>query len=179
LPRAFIRQTIDLGGESQKVEPGTSQFAGSQTANRLVITVGKVAVPDIFDTNRYAHDPRNDFVNWALVDTATFDYAADAWGYTYGATAEWYQGKWAVRGGLFDLSIVPNSPISIRHSAKSSGSAKSSDATICGDIRARSPSPVSSPGDVSEALRTRSHWLRSPAAWPISPPSANIKVAAA
>ena len=109
LPRAFIRQTIDLGGESQKVEPGTSQFAESQTANRLVLTVGKLAVVDIFDTNKYAHDPRNDFMNWALVDTATFDYAADAWGYTYGATAEWYQGNWAVRGGLFDLSIVPNS----------------------------------------------------------------------
>ena len=109
LPRAFIRQTIDLGGESEKVESGTNQFAGSQTANRLVITVGKLAVPDIFDTNKYAHDPRNDFMNWALVDTGIFDYAADAWGYTYGATAEWYQGNWTVRGGLFDLSIVPNS----------------------------------------------------------------------
>jgi high affinity Mn2+ porin len=110
LPRAFIRQTIDLGGETGKVEAGTSQFAGSQTANRVVLTVGKFSVVDIFDTNKYAHDPRNDFMNWALVDTATFDYAADSWGYTYGAAAEWYQGDWTVRGGLFDLSVVPNSP---------------------------------------------------------------------
>ena len=50
-----------------------------------------------------------DFLNWTLVDAGTFDYAADAWGYTYGAAAEWYQGPWALRGGLFDLSIVPNS----------------------------------------------------------------------
>jgi len=48
-------------------------------------------------------------MNWALVDTGTFDYAADAWGYTYGAAVEWYQGTWALRAGLFDLSIVPNS----------------------------------------------------------------------
>jgi high affinity Mn2+ porin len=109
LPRAFIRQTIDLGGETEKVEAGTSQFAGSQTANRLVLTIGKFSVVDIFDTNKYAHDPRNDFLNWALVDTGTFDYAAEAWGYTYGAAAEWYQGNWTVRGGVFDLSIVPNS----------------------------------------------------------------------
>jgi high affinity Mn2+ porin len=109
LPRAFIRQTIDLGGDSNKLESGTSQFAGSQTANRLVLTVGKLSVVDIFDGNKYAHDPRNDFLNWAIVDTGTFDYAADAWGYTYGATAEWYQGNWTVRGGLFDLSAVPNS----------------------------------------------------------------------
>ena len=109
LPRAFIRQTIDLGGETEKVEAGTAQFAGSQTANRLVLTIGKLSVVDIFDTNKYAHDPRTDFLNWAIVDTGTFDYAADAWGYTYGAAAEWYQGDWAVRAGVFDLSIVPNS----------------------------------------------------------------------
>jgi high affinity Mn2+ porin len=109
LPRTFIRQTIDLGGETQKIEAGANQFAGSQTANRLVITVGKFSVSDMFDENKYAHDPRNDFLNWALVDVGTFDYAADAWGYTYGAAVEWYQGNWTLRGGLFDLSIVPNS----------------------------------------------------------------------
>src|SRR5262249_34706137 len=42
-------------------------------------------------------------------DAGTFDYAADAWGYTVGAAAEWYQGAWALRLGLFDLSDVPNS----------------------------------------------------------------------
>ena len=58
LPRAFIRQTIDLGGETEKVEAGAAQFAGSTTANRLVLTIGKLSVVDIFDTNKYAHDPR-------------------------------------------------------------------------------------------------------------------------
>ena len=106
--RAFIRQTIDLGGDTQKVDAAANQFGGTQTANRLVLTVGKFAVADVFDTNKYAHDPRSDFMNWALIDTGTFDYAADAWGYTYGAAAEWYQGDWTVRGGIFDLSIVPN-----------------------------------------------------------------------
>lgn len=109
LPRAFIRQTIDLGGDEVKLDSGANQFSGSETANRLVFTVGKFGVTDIFDNNRYAHDPRNDFMNWAVIDTGTFDYAADAWGYTYGAAAEWYQGDWTLRGGLFDLSIVPNS----------------------------------------------------------------------
>jgi high affinity Mn2+ porin len=92
LQRAFVRQTIDLGGEVQKVDAGLNQFSGSQTSDRLVFTVGKVGVVDIFDTNKYAHDPRGDFMNWSIVDTGTFDYAADAWGYTVGAAAEWYQG---------------------------------------------------------------------------------------
>ncbi|MGA8498793.1 MAG: carbohydrate porin [Xanthobacteraceae bacterium] len=108
IPRYFVRQTIDLGGDTQKVDGSANQFSGSQTANRLVLTVGKFAVTDIFDTNKYAHDPRSDFMNWALIDTGTFDYASDAWGFTYGAAAEWYQGDWTVRGGLFDLSVVPN-----------------------------------------------------------------------
>ncbi len=109
LPRTFIRQTINLGGASEKVEGAANQFGGTQTENRLVLTIGKFAVTDIFDTNKYAHDPRKDFMNWALVDTSTFDYAADPWGYTYGAAVEWYQGQWTLRGGWFDLSVVPNS----------------------------------------------------------------------
>jgi high affinity Mn2+ porin len=109
LPRMFVRQTIDLGGDATKAEPDINQFGGSGTANRLVLTVGKFSVPDIFDTISYAHDPRNDFLNWSLVDAGTFDYAADAWGFTYGAALEWYQGNWTLRAGLFDLSIVPNS----------------------------------------------------------------------
>jgi high affinity Mn2+ porin len=108
VPRAFVRQTIDLGGDTEKVDADANQFSDSRTANRLVLTIGKFAVTDVFDTNKYAHDPRGDFMNWALVDTGTFDYAADAWGFTYGGSAEWYQGPWTVRGGIFDLTVVPN-----------------------------------------------------------------------
>jgi high affinity Mn2+ porin len=71
--------------------------------------VGKFGAPDIFDTNKYAHDPRSDFLNWSLVDAGTWDYAADAWGWTYGAAVEWYQDRWTLRAGFFDLSEVPNS----------------------------------------------------------------------
>src|SRR5262249_19170229 len=108
IPRMFLRQTIDLGGKSETVEAGANTFAGKQTETRLVFTVGKFSVGDVFDTNKYAHDPRSDFFNWTLADTGTFDYAADAWAYTYGASAEWYQGNWTVRAGLFDLSVAPN-----------------------------------------------------------------------
>jgi len=108
VPRLFIRQTVNLGGDAQGVEAGINQFPDDITSNRLVLTVGKFSVSDMFDDNRYAHDPRNDFLNWALVDAGSFDYAADAWGYTYGAVAEGYHGPWALRFGGFDLSTVPN-----------------------------------------------------------------------
>ncbi|HYA05212.1 MAG TPA: carbohydrate porin [Xanthobacteraceae bacterium] len=112
LQRYFIRQTIDLGGDSLTVDADINQFAGSQTANRLVLTIGKFAIVDIFDTNKYANNPKNDFLNWSLVNAGTFDYAADAWAYTYGVAAEWYQGDWTLRGGAFDLSQTPTGGIS-------------------------------------------------------------------
>ncbi len=110
LPRLFIRQTLNLDEQRESVEPAQIQLGGTRSANRLVLTVGKFSVGDVFDNNQYAHDPRSDFLNWATVDAGTYDYAADAWAYTVGAALEWYQGAWALRFGLFDLSDVPNSP---------------------------------------------------------------------
>ena len=107
--RGFLRQTINFGGETEKLAPDLNQLAGTQTANRLVFTVGKFSIVDIFDTNTYAHDPRNDFLNWSIIDMGAFDYAANSWGYTYGGTVEWYQDWWTVRAGVFDLSLMPNS----------------------------------------------------------------------
>jgi high affinity Mn2+ porin len=109
LPRLFVRQTIDLADASEPIVGAAHQLAGMQSSDRVVFTVGKMSVTDIFDTNRYAHDPRVDFLNWTAIDTGTFDYAADAWGYTVGAAVEWYRGPWALRAGVFDLSNVPNS----------------------------------------------------------------------
>ena len=107
--RIFFRQTLDLPGEQEAVEADLNQLAGSRSVNRLVFTLGKFSVGDVFDTNAYAHDPRGDFLNWTVIDAGAFDYAADAWGYSAGATLEWYQGRWTLRGGAFLLSNVPNS----------------------------------------------------------------------
>jgi high affinity Mn2+ porin len=107
MQRAFVRQTIDLGGESIKLEPDINQFANTVSANRLVLWVGKFSIVDVFDTNKYANNPKSDFLNWALINGGGFDYAGDAWGYSYGAAVEWYQNFWTLRAGIFDLSATP------------------------------------------------------------------------
>jgi high affinity Mn2+ porin len=109
VPRLFLRQSFSRGGAVAAVDPDLNQLGGSQTADRIVLWFGKFGVTDVFDTNRYAHDARNDFLNWAVIDGGAFDYAADAWGFTYGAAAEWYQAWWTWRGGIFDGSVTPNS----------------------------------------------------------------------
>jgi len=109
LHRLFFRQTFDLGGDEQALEGHANQLAGSRTSDNLIVTIGKFSVADVFDNNSYAHDPRGDFLNWAIVDAGAYDYAADAWAYTYGGTAEWSFGNWTLRGGAFEMSKLPNS----------------------------------------------------------------------
>ena len=104
LQRLFFRQSFDLGGEARMSRRPPTNLAGTKTADNLVITAGKISVTDIFDTNDYAHDPRGDFLNWSVIDSGAFDYAADSWAYTYGIAAEWTQDWWTWRNGLFDLS---------------------------------------------------------------------------
>lgn len=108
LQRLFFRQTFDLGGEEEEDKPAANQLGGSHSVDHVTFTAGKFSVVDIFDTNDYAHDPSKDFMNWAVIDAGAFDYAADSWGYTYGGALEWTQDWWTLRGGLFDLSKVPN-----------------------------------------------------------------------
>ncbi len=109
LQRAFVRYTLGLGDASEPTESAANQFAGPHPTDNITLTLGKISVGDIFDTNTYTHDPRADFLNWSLIDSGAFDYAADAWGYSYGAVAEWTQSWWTLRAGVFDLSDVPNS----------------------------------------------------------------------
>lgn len=115
LHRLFVRQTIGLGGESEDIDPDLNQFAGKRSKDRVVLTAGKFAATDIFDTNRYAHDPRSDFMNWSVIDAGSFDYAANAWGYSIGAAVEVYKGDWTGRLGVLDLSEVPNSEALDKH----------------------------------------------------------------
>ncbi len=111
LPRAFLRQTIALDPSYEAVTSVANQLGGTVPSERVVLTVGKFSATDIFDTNTYAHDPRADFLNWSVIDAGPFDYAADAWGFTYGGAAEWETGRWTWRGGIFQLSKVPNGKV--------------------------------------------------------------------
>ena len=107
--RLFLRQTIGLGGEQEKIESGYGQMAGTRDVSRLTFQVGRFAVHDVFDTNSYATDPRVDFMNWSIWAAGAFDYPADKIGLTYGGVAELNQKFWAMRAGYFLTGNQPNS----------------------------------------------------------------------
>ena len=98
----------DEGSRSEVLESTQNQISGKVDKDRIIVTLGKFAVGDVFDDNVYAHDPTTGFLNFAFNTMGAFDYAADAWGYTYGLAVEWKQDWWTARGGVFQLSTIPN-----------------------------------------------------------------------
>ena len=108
LCRAFVRQTIGLGGEQEQVEDDALTLAGKRDISRITLTLGRVSVKDIFDNNSYANDPRTQFLSWALMANEAWDYPADSLGYMTGFAAELNQPKWAVRYGFFQMPRVSN-----------------------------------------------------------------------
>jgi high affinity Mn2+ porin len=101
--RLFLRQTFGFGGEQEDIPDDGLHLAGRQDVSRLTLTVGKISVKDIFDNNRYANDPRTQFLNWGLMANEAWDYPADSLGYTTGVAAEWNQPQWALRYGFFQM----------------------------------------------------------------------------
>ncbi len=108
--RIFVRQTLNLGGGSQAIEDDQNQLAGSVDKHRLVFTLGRLAITDIFDTNKFTGDPRTQFMNWSFLVDGAYDYAGDTRGYTTGAVVEGYWDNWALRYGRFLEPSTSNGP---------------------------------------------------------------------
>ena len=106
--RAFLRQTWGLGGMQDRVDSEANQLAGTTDRRRIVLTIGKLSVTDVFDNNAYSHDPRTQFLNWSLMTAGAYDYAADSRGYSWGAALEYYHDNWAIRAGRFIQPKAPN-----------------------------------------------------------------------
>jgi high affinity Mn2+ porin len=105
--RLFLRQTWNYGGETTRVESAPLQLAKSVTSRRFVLTVGNLAIIDIFDRNAYAGDIRQQFLSMNFATYTAYDFGADARGYSWGIAGEYYRDDWALRAGRF---LVPKQP---------------------------------------------------------------------
>lgn len=108
LAHLFIRQTIGFGGEQEDVPDGPLTLAGREDISRLTITIGRFSPLDIFDNNTYADDPHTQFMNWAMMGNAAWDYGQDTVGYTTGITLELNQPQWTLRYGFFQMPAEKN-----------------------------------------------------------------------
>jgi high affinity Mn2+ porin len=108
IARIYLSQVIGFGGEQEDVADAKNQLVGKRDISRLTISFGKCAADDFFDDNTFTHDPRNQFLNWSIWESAAWDYPADAKGYTAGAVVELNQKMWALRYGAFLMPRVAN-----------------------------------------------------------------------
>ncbi len=122
IARLYVRQTFGFGGEREWAPDENNQVAGERDVQRLSVIVGKLAAPDIADDNRYAHDPRTQFLNWALVYNGAWDYPANVRGYTYGVALDYNHSKnLSFSYGVFTEPAVANGAALDWHLLKAQG----------------------------------------------------------
>jgi high affinity Mn2+ porin len=99
LARLYITQDFGFGTERESVESDENQLGGSRPVTRYTVTIGRFSATDFFDDNAFSHDPRTQFLGWAVMYNGAWDYPADTRGYTWGWVHEFHTRNWSVRYG--------------------------------------------------------------------------------
>ena len=123
IARLFLRQTWGLGEDTEKVKDEENQIAGTRPVDRITLTFGKFTPTDLFDDNRYSHDPRTQFLNWSLMYNGAWDYPANVRGYTYGLGTELNHKDWALRYAILMEPAVANGATLDSHILEAHGQA--------------------------------------------------------
>lgn len=97
LARAYITHDFGFGQVREETSSEANQLAGSRPMTRYSITLGRFTLTDFFDNNRYTHDPRSQFMGWAIMYNGAWDYPADTRGYTWGWVHEFHTRHWSLR----------------------------------------------------------------------------------
>ncbi|MDP9121437.1 MAG: carbohydrate porin [Acidobacteriota bacterium] len=106
--RAYLRYVIPLSKETEPVEHGLDRFPSPQPTSRFEVKLGKLALPDDIDVNRYANTTRTQFMNWGLFNNTAWDYAADTRGYSNGLYLGLIHPRWALRLASFQMPTLAN-----------------------------------------------------------------------
>jgi hypothetical protein len=108
IARDFLRFMWPLADGVTSVKRGKDQIAGGEAAARLELKVGRMAVNDDFDQNRYADDPRLEFLNWSLWANTAWDFAANTRGYTDGIVIGYISPAWSLKYGIYKMPTMAN-----------------------------------------------------------------------
>lgn len=97
IARAFYQQTFEWGKEKDTIAADELHLASLRSKRYFMFGLGKFNMGDYFDNNNFSHDPREQFMNWALMDNAAWDYPANTRGYVLGIYTEYGQPGWTLR----------------------------------------------------------------------------------
>ncbi|HEV3196431.1 MAG TPA: carbohydrate porin [Bryobacteraceae bacterium] len=108
LARLYLSHDFGFGDRMEPVESDANQLAGQRPMTRYTVTLGRFTVTDFFDNNRYSHDPRTQFLGWAVMYNGAWDYPADVRGYTWGWVHEFHTRNWSLRYASAAMPRVAN-----------------------------------------------------------------------
>jgi high affinity Mn2+ porin len=111
IARLYFKQNFEWGNEKDTLDDDANQLAGLKSKRYFSVAAGKFGMADFFDGNNFSHDPRSQFMNWALMDNAAWDYPANTRGYTIGLYTELGQPNWTLRFALTMVTTVPNESV--------------------------------------------------------------------
>jgi high affinity Mn2+ porin len=106
--RLYVSHDFAFGDEMEPLDSEENQLAGRRPVNRYTVTAGRFTVTDFFDNNRYSHDPRTQFMGWAVMYNGAWDYPADVRGYTWGWVHEFHTRHWSLRYASAAMPRVAN-----------------------------------------------------------------------
>ena len=119
--RAYVRYVLPLSDQTEAVESDDNQLGGTRPLSRFTTVAGKFSLVDFFDNNSYSHDPRTQFMNWALMYNGAWDYPSDVRGYTVGVMEEWTGRRWSLRHATAMEPTAANGPTLDTRVAKNRG----------------------------------------------------------
>lgn len=121
IARLYARFMLPLGTGVVSVERAQDQIGGTEAARRFELKVGRMALPDDFDRNRYANSARTEFLNWALINDTAWDYAADTRGYTDGVMVGYISPAWSMKYGIYRMPEIANGETLVSSLPRASG----------------------------------------------------------
>jgi high affinity Mn2+ porin len=95
--RLMWHQIIPLGSRNAAAERTPYSLFSKLPERRLELRFGKLSMVDFFDLNSHGSDTNFQFMNWAVDNNGTYDYAADTRGFTFAAMMEYHDRHWAAR----------------------------------------------------------------------------------
>jgi hypothetical protein len=108
LARLYIQQDFAIGAKREAVTSDANQLGGTRPETRYTIVAGRFTLTDFFDNNNYSHDPRSQFMGWAIMYNGAWDYPADTRGYTWGWMHELHTRRWSLRYASAAVPKVAN-----------------------------------------------------------------------
>jgi high affinity Mn2+ porin len=108
IARLYVTHDFGFGSEKEEVESDENQLSGARPMTRYTILAGRFSITDFFDQNTFTHDPRSQFMGWAIMYNGAWDYPADTRGYTWGWVNEFHTRNWSLRYASAAMPKVAN-----------------------------------------------------------------------